>query len=409
MFQAIIHRLLERRHFWRVADFGELSELYATRLLRALAVNMVSIFVLIYLLQNGYGLVFALGYSAIYMATRALFVWPSAYLIARIGPKHGTLVSNLLYIPALISLSFLPESGMSVLVGFGLLQAASVSLYDISYSVNFSKIKHVDHAGKELSFMYMFEKIATALSPLIGGAIATLFGAQWTLYGAAFVFFIAAAPLLFSPEPVKTHQRIRFTGINWRLIGRNLVSQVSVGIDAGASGGVWSLFLALIVFAGSGSVLYIEIGAVSSITILSALVTARIYGLLIDRHKSNQLLILGTISNSAMHMVRPFISTPGGAVALNMVNELSTTGYNMPYMKGMFDVADSLPGYRIAYLSLMEFALALGSSLLFVIALLCVLSMGTGVGLKLTYVITAILTLAIGFNGFKRRFRYSSL
>ncbi|MFS8119707.1 MAG: MFS transporter, partial [Microcoleus sp.] len=293
MFQVIIHRLLERRHFWRIADFSELSELYATRLLRALAVNMVSIFVLIYLLQNGYSLAFTLGYAAIYMVARALFVWPNAYLIAIIGPKHATLVSNLVYIPALISLSFLPEFGLPVLIGFGLLQAVSVSLYDISYAVNFSKIKHVDHTGKELSFMYMFEKIAAALSPLIGGAIATLFGAQWALYGAAFLFFIAASPLLFTPEQVSTHQRIRFRGINWHLIRRNLLSQVSVGVDAGASAGIWSLFLALIVFTGSGNVLYLEIGAVSSITILSALVVARIYGVLIDRHKSSQLLIMG--------------------------------------------------------------------------------------------------------------------
>ncbi|MFS8120210.1 MAG: hypothetical protein ACMG55_17245, partial [Microcoleus sp.] len=116
----------------------------------------------------------------------------------------------------------------------------------------------------------------------------------------------------------------------------------------------------------------------------------------------------GTIGNSVIHMTRPFISTPGGAVALNMVNEFSTTAYSMPYMKSVFDVADSLPGYRIAYLSLMEFANSLGSSLIFVIALLCVLAVGTS-GLKLTYIITAILTLAISFNGFKRRFRYSSL
>jgi MFS family permease len=405
MLKALITRLLERRHFWRVVDFGELSELYATRLLRILAVNMMSIFTLVYLLRNGFGLPAVMLYGLIYGALKLLSVWPSGYIVARIGPKHSTLISNIFYAAALISLSFLPKYGVVMVGIFAIIQAFSTTLYSISHMVNFSKVKHIDHAGKELGFMYTMEKIATALSPLIGGLVATTFGAEWTLYIATVIFFIAAAPLFFTPEPVETHQKIRFSGINWRRIWPSLVGQGGIGIDQVTSGGVWSLFLALIVFAGSGDAVYAQVGATASITLLSGLLVARIFGILIDRKKSAQLLVVGAFGNSVLHLVRPLIATPGAAISMNMANEVFTTGYNLPFLKGIFDMADSLPGYRIAYVATTEIALDIGMMVGFGVAFFCVtLASGTD-GLKTSFLFLGCLTLLISFNGFRALWR----
>lgn len=55
MLKQLIYRLFERRHYWREMSFSEMAELYTSRVLRTLAVSMVSIFIAIYLYQNGYG------------------------------------------------------------------------------------------------------------------------------------------------------------------------------------------------------------------------------------------------------------------------------------------------------------------------------------------------------------------
>jgi hypothetical protein len=401
MFRGIIHRLLEKRHFWRVADFDELAELYVTRMLRTTAVGMVSVFVAIYLLQNGYSVLFALLYFAISYFMWSCFSWPSMLIVAALGPKHGTLISNLLYIPALLALTMLPHWGLPALVAYGFLQAASVALYDISYYVNLSKVKHVDHAGKELGFLYIMEKIGMALSPLLGGVVASVFGAEYTLFLAAGVFAIAAAPLFFTPEPTKTHQKATVRHLNWPLIWRNVFSNVGAGGDMAASGPIWSLFLAVVVFAGVGSAIYAQVGALASITLLSAIASARIFGLLIDRRRGRELLLVGVFGNSALHLIRPFITGAGGVVAFNMANELATTGYKMPYIKAMCDTADDLPGYRIAYLSVMSSGFALGGAMLLALSALAVYVAGDIDGLKWTYVLAGLWTLSIAYNGFR--------
>lgn len=400
MLQRLIHRLLARHHFWRQADFSEIAELYATRMLRAMAVGMIAVFVAIYLIRTGYSVEFTLGYFCLYYLLRAAYVWPAAHMVARIGPKHGMLISNLLYVPSLLILAALPQLGILALIFAALFQGISVSLYDVSTSVDFSKIKAVGHEGKELGFLYIMTKIGMTLSPLVGGVAASLFGPQFTIMVAAGIFILAAAPLFFSPEPVATHQVLKLRGLKLRNIWRNLVSDMAAGVDFGASGPLWSLFIAVIVLAGSGSTVYAQVGALSSITLVSAVISARVFGLIIDKRRGGALLKVSVLANSSLHLLRPFITSVPGVAALNVANEIATSGYSMPYIKGLSDTADNVDGYRITYLSLMSAALSLGAALLLGLATLAVHFSDDVTGLKLSYLIAAVLTLPIAWHGF---------
>jgi len=369
-------------------------------MLRALAVGMISVFIAIYLIRTGYSVEFTLGYFCLYYLFRALFVWPAAHMVARIGPKHGTLISNLLYVPSLLVLAALPQLGIASLIIAGVFQGLSVTLYDISSNVNFSKIKALDHEGKELGFLYIMTKIGMTLSPLVGGVAASLFGPQFTMVVAAGIFIIAAAPLFFTPEPVPTRQVLKMKGLQLRHIRRNLISQAAAGVDFGASGPLWSLFIAIIVLAGSGTAVYAQVGALSSITLVSAVISARVFGLLIDNRRGGELLGLSVLANSSVHLLRSFITNVPGVAALNITNEIATTGYSMPFIKGMSDTADSVHGYRITYLSLMSAAISLGAALLLGLAAICVHLSGNTTGLKLAYLLAAVLTLPIAWHGF---------
>ena len=108
MIQAIIHRLLQQRHFWRYASFSEIAELYASRTMRLFALRMVAVFTSIYLYQEGYSLVFIGFFFAAFFGYKTLFSWPSALIIARIGPKNGTRISNILAYIRMLFLPFVP-------------------------------------------------------------------------------------------------------------------------------------------------------------------------------------------------------------------------------------------------------------------------------------------------------------
>lgn len=410
MIKKIIHLLLERRHYWRTVGFSELAELYANRLLRLMAVNMFSGVVSIFMYQLGYPVWQIVGIFSIYFLVKALSTIPSAYVIGRIGPKHGTLVSNFLYIPSLLALTQLEHLGGYALLVFCLVQPFAVTLYTISYHVGFSKVKHTENAGKEIGFMYIFERFGAGISPLVGGFIAYLLGPEAALVAASLLFLFSAAPLFFSPEPVMVHQHIIFRGFNWRATWRNLVSMLSVGADQAISAAVWSLFVAIAVFGTTNNIVYAQIGGLLSIAFAASLVFSRLYGVVIDRRRGGELLRAAVVGNALLHVSRAFVSTPIGVVMVNVANEAMTSGYTMPYLKGQYDMADSLPGYRIVYMALMEFAVGFGACLMMLIMMGLTLGFGEIKGLEVGYILSAFLVLPIMLHGFPalRRVRFGA-
>ncbi len=398
MIKRFLYRLFERRHYWREVSFGEMAELYASRLLRTLAVSMVSVFIGIYLYQNGYGITFIFVYFALYFVYRSCLAWPLAYTIAKSGPKHAMLISNLLYVPSLLLYAVISDYGITALVGAAVFQGLSVTLYDIAYMVDFSKVRSLDHTGKELGYMHILEQVAKGLSPVIGGFIAYLFGPQATLIFASTVFALAAAPLFFTPEQVKTHQHITFRGLPYKRISGTAVAELAVGVDWIASGVMWSLLLAIGVFGIADNAVYAQLGILSSITIIVGVAVARLFGVIVDKNHGRELLRAGVLADSITHILRPFIATPIGALLLNIMNESVTTAYALPLTKAIFAQADDLPGYRIVYMSIVSAMLAMGAAVFCGIIGLISLYADELLTLRLGYVIAALTVLTIMLN-----------
>lgn len=400
MLKKIIHQLLVKQHYWRTVGFMELAELYANRLLRQMAVNMTSGIIGIYMYQIGYHLWQVAAIFSAYFFMKSVSAFASAYIIGRIGPKHASLISNFIYIPSLLAMSQLQHLGGVALTIYLLAQPFAVTLWTVSYHVGFSKVKHTEHAGKELGFMYMGEKIGTALSPIIGGFVAYWFSPSIAMFVAVIMFVISAGPLFFSPESVITRQHITFRGINWRKIWRGPLSAVSVGVDAAFSGALWSLYAALAVFGTTSNVVYAKLGGLLSIAFVASLVFSRVYGLVIDKRRGQELLRWSVVGDGALNLARIFITTPLSVVLVNVANEAFTTGYAMPYLKGQYDMADDLPGYRIVYMTLIEVAIGIGASLTMLSIVPLSYYFGDVRGLQIGYFIAAFTVLPIMAHGF---------
>ena len=395
MLQSFIHRLLERRHFWRYATFDEIAELYASRVMRLLAQYMINLFIALYLYQLGYEIFFIVAYFAISFAFRSIVSYPTALLIAKFGPKHGILAGNLLYIPALVCFTLVPEYGLSAIIGFGFFQALSMVVYDFSYLVDFSKVKHIEHAGKEIGYMQILERLTASLSPLLGGLIAFLIAPEVTMWLSAILFALASLPLLRTSEPVKTNQKLEFRGFPWKTTWRGIVAETAVGWDNFVSNTVWVLFITVVVFAGSGSDIYLKVGALASITIVTSFIAAYAFGRLIDRRRGGDLLRIATVANAATHFFRAFVTTPTAVAGANITNEIATTGYSMAFQRGVFDSADS-SGRRIVYLFFIEVAMNFGAMLACLVFMLLLLLLPTSAqAMQVFFVVTAIYVLLV--------------
>lgn len=363
MIKQLIHRLLLRRHFWRYATFSEVAELYTSRMLRMAAINIASALMSVFLYQHGYSLQFIAGYWALYFFLKIFMSIPAAKYVARFGPKHTILLANLLYIPAMVLFSLVPEWGLPAIIATGLLQGLSATCYNLGHLIGFSKVKSPDHAGKEIAYMNIVEKIATGLSPLIGGMLALWLGPQVTMWAAAVLFACASIPLFATAEPTRVGQKLVFRGFPWRIAWRSLVASTAHGFDVLASGTTWSLFVAIFILGvGDSNVVYGQLGLLLSVVLFAALLASYTYGKLIDRRRGGELLKAAVLANSLVHLTRPFVQSPVMVGAVNIANEAATTGYVMAFTRGMFDTAD-LSGHRITYLGCVEMVQNLGASL----------------------------------------------
>lgn len=395
MLRKLIHTLMLRRHFWRHATFSEVAELYASRMLRVLALNMSAAFTSIYLYQIGYSILFiALLWAAFYVY-KALACIPMAALVARIGPKHAILLANILYIPALIALALLPEFGMLFIVPLVLFQASSATLYQIAYMVDFSRVKSIDHAGKEIAYMNILEKITTGLSPLIGGILAFIAGPQIVILIAAVLFAVAALPLFSSAEQELPRQKLQLRHLPWHLVRPNIAAEAGVGFDVFASGTMWTLFVAIVLIGVSESNdVYIANGILLSVVLVSALLSSYVYGRLIDGRRGRELLRIASLAKALTHVARPFTGNVVGAAGLNVANEAVTTGYVMAFTRGNFDNAD-LSGQRAAYIGVIELIANVGAAVAAGIVALLALAFAETKALEYFFYIAAAVVLLI--------------
>jgi MFS family permease len=401
MINQFIHRLLLRRHFWRHATFSEVAELYASRMLRMLAINMSASFVSVYLYQNGYSIPFIATYWVGFFLFKTIVALPAARYAATFGPKHGILLSNILYIPSMVIFAFVPEWGIPAIVIAGAMQGLSAALYDLCHLIDFSKVKSVDHAGKEIAYMYIVEKVATGLSPLIGGILAFVAGPQTTMLAAGLLFALAAFPLFKTGEPTPTGQKLVFRDFPWKLAWRSLVAETAIGFDGLASSSAWSLLVAVSVLGiHADNQVYAQLGALLSVVLLAALAASYVYGTLIDRKRGRELLRIAVISNSLVHLTRPFVGSAQVVAGVNAANEAATTGYAMSFLRGMFDTAD-LSGHRITYLGCIEVALNFGAMLSAISVLLFILALGPIPGMKSFYFLVAAVALLIATPKFR--------
>lgn len=400
MIKSFLYRILEKRHFWRYATFSEIADLYTAQTIRMISISLVSGFSSIFLYKQGYSVEFIMLFWAVYFFAKIFIAPLSGIFVARFGTTTSTIISNILYVPALICLSLVPELKMNALIIYAFCLSLSVTLHELCYYIDFSRIKNMEHAGKEIGFMNILQKLAIAISPVIGGLIALKYNVQVTMWLACILLIIAGLPLLKIKSQSEKMHRIVFKGFPWRLVFSSLISEGAIGFDNIASATVWGLFLAIIVLPTAGNSIYATLGALSSVTLIVAIITSAIFGRLIDGSKGGILLKVGVGINVIVHFSRTLVTTAVGAVGINTSNEVASTALGMSFMRGMFDIADT-SGYRIVYIIVVEMIKNFGSVLACVTMAVCASIITGQAGFQIFFLITGLICSIVYFSRFK--------
>lgn len=212
---------------------------------------------------------------------------------------------------------------------------------------DFSKIKHKSHGGKELGWLFIFERAGGALGPIFGGLVASIFAPEFTILFAIIVFIASLIPLFITNEPVKVHQQIRFSGFPLRKHSRNYLSMSAFNIVNVSNGLMWPFFISVVVFTEDT---YAKLGGLVGLSLAVSIFSARMFGRFIDSNKGHSLLAYGVYMSGLLNVIRASVTSVGGAVATSLLGEPIGLSYRMPLTKGYYDGADSEEGYRIVYL-----------------------------------------------------------
>ncbi len=317
---------------------------------RNLAVSLVGIFAPVYFYKLGYGIPTIFMFFAVFFTARIVWDFIGGYLVARVGPKHAMIAAYILQIIAFAMLTSIervswPPSLIAVFWG------GANSIFFVAFHTDFSKIKHKDHGGKELGWLNIMERVGLMLGPVVGGAIATWVHPSATFGASVAMYIFALIPLFFTGEAVSTHQKLHFSGLKFSQVKSDLLSYCAISIENNLCINMWPLYVAVFIFTSNT---YLQLGVVSTIGVLLAMLAAMTIGKIIDEKRGRTLLRVAATCNAVLHLIRPLLTSFGGVLALNTLNEITTVGYRMPYTKGMYDAADEYPGYRIVYIVFME-------------------------------------------------------
>lgn len=368
MLQKIVLKL-RQRHFWRKATFSELSAFYVAELLRAMAMNLATLFIYSFLFIKGYSLVSIAIFSVYFQFLMLIFGVSSVYIVAFVGAKICLLVSNFVYIPALLIFAMFEVWGDTAVMFGGLFLALSTSIHHVSYNVLFSEIKSADNCAKEVGYMIIFHKIAGIITPIIGGLLATRFGAEVSMWIATGLFIVAAISMSRNQVLAKKRHQFRFEGFPWRAYMSVFLGQVGRGFDV-VTGNFWPLFMIMFVMPGLG--VYSLVGGLSSFNAIITFLIAFFLGKILDDRRQTIALSfkLGVIINSVVMFFRVFISSWLGVAVSEIGVAIGSTTYVLPYSKARYDAADR-SGSRMVMELCMNIMWSVGSLIASIILLAC--------------------------------------
>lgn len=191
----------------------EINELYVMNAIRSFADSMISIFVPIFLLKQGFALSLVLLYLLSWSIFAVVFCFIAFRLISKFGVKHMIFASipiTILYFLSLHQFSFLrtlmPDLLLTIFLGF--MFAASIASYWMGFHLEFARFSSEVKSTKQLGVLRILSTVFAIFGPLVGALIITYFSFNMLFLIVMILLVISVIVLFFSKE---THEPFKFS------------------------------------------------------------------------------------------------------------------------------------------------------------------------------------------------------
>ncbi|MBI2583866.1 MAG: MFS transporter [Candidatus Aenigmarchaeota archaeon] len=300
----------------------ELDELYISMALRSFALSVVGVFVPLYLLGIGLSVSDVLIYFIIYSLARFAFSAPAAKLAARYGLKKMMFASTLMIALYFILLRFAPQYGLNVNI-LAVLSGLSLTLFWISYHIDFAKFSKKKYVGEELGIINIITSIASFVGPFLGGLVIVAFGFDLVFTFAVIVLVLSMIPLFLSKD---THQpfSLSLKNITSERTPGDYSANVGYGMEA-FTGIIWIMIIFLSITNNLAS-----IGLVASISLIFSLMLSYASGKYTSKNPYGVLRI-GVLATMFSWIIRLLVKDFFQLVVADSFYGATRPSLNIPY------------------------------------------------------------------------------
>jgi hypothetical protein len=322
----------------------ELNEIYTVMSIRSFIIGMIGIFIPIYLFTLTHQVRTVILLYLLMNLFEAFLEYPSALILAHLGPKHNIAFSLPILVFHFWQLWTLPVYHWPIW-SMALTGALTLALFWEGYHFDFSRSKSKTKATKQVSRMYITIAILSAIAPFIGGTIAAKFGFH-ALFGLVTALLLFAVTPLFKGKEQHIHRKFNVLKLRRKKFLGQALSYWGTGIEASTNANFWPLYVFLLVPN------YQTIGLVTSTALLLTIFVTYIVGKTADQRGKTSYIKLGSSITAITYFVKAFANDIFQVFGLNLITAVSHPIFASPYICEYYLHADE--DYRHEYIFLME-------------------------------------------------------
>ncbi len=304
------------------------NELLVSDALRGFGLSLISLFVPIFLLTEGFSLTEVVVFEIVLLGISYLMHLAVDHVLGRMGLKRGLIVSYTLVI-AFYMMLYAVDAATAVLghYGFlflaGFLNATALSFYWMSHHYYFIHSTRRKDEGSKLGTLKSIPMLLSVTSPLFGGWLITQFGFNGAFFATVLLLAAASCALLVSRE-ISVHPVHEVRGIiDLAHMSKNMVYFIEGAIFVG-SGFIWPIFLFLI------SVDLLAIGSLYFVSNAGYAIVSYVSGRMSDRRGVGKLVTIGAFGQGASLIGRVFARSIGSLAVLQTAGGLFAPLWILP-------------------------------------------------------------------------------
>lgn len=365
-----------------------INRLTAYKSLHGFSLGLVSIFIPIFIAQQGFSPFTVFSYILMEVAAFAFVSLPVGKLVSRYGKELALVSSSLLYVLVFVLLQ-VSQLDLFLINVLGFLTGLASALHWIPVNTEFTVGSEKEDRGKSYGKLEGIPKLVSPLAPLIGASIMAYLGFNLLVTFALFFAISSIIPLIYGQESEKP---------DFSLEGLTTADNFDLWtlyfLDGFATTAYVFILPLFIYYAIGGTV---NVGSAKTLMAIGAGLFSITAGKISDVLEHEKLLLTGAAASGIIYVFVPGLESRFVAFILSFVAGLTYTVYTVPLVSIVADIAEKRP--VLGFFSLREVFQSLGK-ISIVLILLYFLKFGSMIqGFRFTFYLSAAAVVLISLVG----------